>query len=365
MIENQNDYQKTILDNLPFIAYLKDLNGKIIEGNSKLSKYCGIPQEKMAGLILSSIFEPFEYETIIKEDEYIVENKKTIIYERKLKLADREKEWYRVIKSPILNDKKEVTGITVFLFFIDSERKIEAKKETFVATLTHDLKTPTIAQIRIIELLLNDTCGKISDEQKDMLEQMLKSCKYMLSMISQVLNTYKFEYGQAKLTCEKLDLVKLTEECLPELINLADEKNLKLKVKVSAKDKIVYGDRIQLKRVLVNMIANSVSYAYKDTEIEIMIKEDEKMLSFYTINSSPYIPPDTMGRLFKKYVSNSSDAKYNKTGTGLGLYLSEKIITAHNGSIIAYSDKNNKNTFGFKIPKASCISNIQDSILTV
>ena len=96
-----------------------------------------------------------------------------------------------------------------------------------------------------------------------------------------------------------------------------------------------------------------------------MIKEDEKMLSFYTINSSPYIPPDTMGRLFKKYVSNSSDAKYNKTGTGLGLYLSEKIITAHNGSIIAYSDKNNKNTFGFKIPKASCISNIQDSILTV
>ena len=80
----------------------------------------------------------------------------------------------------------------------------------------------------------------------------------------------------------------------------------------------------------------------------LIIKQNGNNISFKAKNESPYINPETMESLFKKYVSHA--AKYNKIGVGLGLYLSKQIINAHNGDIYAQSFKENYNIFGFVLP---------------
>ena len=107
-------------------------------------------------------------------------------------------------------------------------------------------------------------------------------------------------------------------------------------------------DRMQIKRVLTNILGNAISYAYDNTQIDVTIKQDENGIGFEAKNESAYINPETMNNLFKKYVSHA--AKFNKVGVGLGLYLSKQIIDAHDGEIYAKSYEDNHNIFGFILP---------------
>jgi len=105
---------------------------------------------------------------------------------------------------------------------------------------------------------------------------------------------------------------------------------------------------MQIKRVLVNLISNAISYAYNDTEIEVAVLKFKDFVKVKIGNSSPYINPSVLESLFQKYVTHA--AKYNKIGVGLGLYLSKQIVHAHNGQIGAMSFEDNKNIFEFTIP---------------
>ena len=228
-----------------------------------------------------------------------------------------------------------MTSIVVFLENINERKEAEQGKETYVATLTHDLKTPTIAQIRMLELLLDGACGELNSEQTEIMEQMLKSARYMLGMISKVLTVYKFENGSMKFEFSEFNLKELMFECIDELSTLLDERNLTLETEILTDNCIIAADKMQI----------------KNTEVKISLEKEDENLIFKTTNSSPYIPPDILNTLFKKYVSNPAHSKFDGIGTGLGLYLTEKIISAHNGRIIAKSSEENKNTFGFIIPK--------------
>ena len=126
------------------------------------------------------------------------------------------------------------------------------------------------------------------------------------------------------------------------------EKNVTIHINKEGRNFDTECDRMQIKRVLTNLLGNAISYAYNNTQILINIKQDGNNISFDAKNESAYINPETMNNLFKKYVSHA--AKFNKVGVGLGLYLSKQIIDTHNGEIYAKSYEDNHNIFGFTIP---------------
>ncbi len=292
------------------------------------------------------IFDKNIADNINNNDLYVISKMKPVKY----KLEFKPDAIFEIISNPVIKDNKLI-GIITIGRDVTFETKIKIQKDSFVATLTHDLKTPTIAQIRMIELLLSDAFGGMSATQKEMLKQILNSCKYMQGMISYILSTYKFENGKTKLKNESFNFKELVNECCHELNSLNIDKNLKFITKFNLENPVVEGDKTQLKRVIVNMISNAASYAFNNTEIKIMLEDNENEIMFYTINESPYMPSNVINHIFDKYVSGTPCTKFNKTGTGLGLYLSEQIISAHNGKMIAESFADNKNKIGFMIPK--------------
>ena len=104
---------------------------------------------------------------------------------------------------------------------IDSERKLQTQRETFVASLGHDLKNPTIAQIRSLELLLKGSFGELSNEQKELLEMVLDSCRYMNGMLATLLATYRNYGGAIKLNFENFSFSELLQECVTEMLYVA------------------------------------------------------------------------------------------------------------------------------------------------
>ena len=89
---------------------------------------------------------------------------------------------------------------------------IDDLKKNFIETLTHDLKTPILAQIRVLELILQQQFGKLNDEQTEMLQLSLDSCQYMYEMISTLISTYKFENEDFQLNYSYFNIIHLVEE---------------------------------------------------------------------------------------------------------------------------------------------------------
>ena len=239
-------------------------------------------------------------------------------------------------------------------FNVGNNDILEKQKETFVASLSHDLKNPTIAQIRAIELILKGKFGKLVPEQREIMEMLLDSCKYMNAMLGSILTTYRTDKGKVELKSEKVSISDLAEECIDEMIFLAKDKNIKINFENTAKC-TVWGDTVQLRRVIMNLLTNSIKYAYPHTELRIKTYNDNNYACFQFENKSPYLTPDKCEKIFAEYISYSK----TNTGIGLGLYASKKIVEAHNGIIFVKSFENETNIFGFKIPSDESYKNIK------
>lgn len=238
------------------------------------------------------------------------------------------------------------------------ENVLERQRETFVASLSHDLKNPTIAQIRAIELILKGKFGKLVPEQREIMEMLLDSCKYMNAMLCSVLATYRTEKGTINLISEKVSITDLAIDCTDEMIYLAKDKGIDIVLEHKTEKEYVWGDRVQLRRVIMNLLSNGIKYAYSKTKLLIEVYNDKNYTCFRFENKSPYLPPDKQRKIFARYISFSK----THSGIGLGLYASKRIVEAHGGTMFVKSYKDDRNVFGFKIPNDECLRNEKRSV---
>ena len=241
---------------------------------------------------------------------------------------------------------------------IENERSIQKQRETFIASLSHDLKNPTIAQIRALELILKGNFGKVAPEQREIMEMVLDSCKYMNAMLCSVLATYKNEEGTINLKSEEVSIADLALECTDEMTYLAKDKNVTIRLENSAQKETVWGDIVQIRRVIMNLLSNSIKYAYSDSELKVFVYNENNYTCFRFENHSPYLPIDKQHKIFARYVSFSK----THSGIGLGLYTSKKIIEAHGGIMFVKSFPDERNIFGFKLPNDEKYKDINRSV---
>ncbi|MBE7710881.1 MAG: PAS domain-containing sensor histidine kinase [Cyanobacteria bacterium SIG31] len=233
--------------------------------------------------------------------------------------------------------------------YINTEKNLQKQRETFVASLGHDLKNPTIAQIRSLELLLKGSFGEISIEQRELLEMVLDSCRYMNGMLASLLATYRDYGGQVELNFEEISLFDLVKECVSEMVYVAKDKGININIVNEAQSGIVQADRVQIKRVIMNLLSNGIKYAYTNTDLSLKMYNNSASIGFEFKNNSNYIPEEKQKAIFAQYVSYAQ--AHNELGIGLGLYASKKIIDGHNGRLYVKSFQENKNIFGFTIPQ--------------
>ena len=207
-----------------------------------------------------------------------------------------------------------------------------------IATLIHDIKTPVIAQERILDMLLNNAFGELNEAQAQIISQVKDSCKYLHNIVYSAMNLYKEHQQGIKLNVETFSMGQLLKEVCIELEGLARLNNQTFKIDLQKCE--VKGDVFQIKRVLINIISNAIKYSKKDSSIEIYVKNTEGKLLFMVKNHSRQAV-DT-AKIFNKFEST--------TNSGLGLYLVNQVIEAHGGCVFAKSEGENKYCIGFVIP---------------
>ncbi len=224
------------------------------------------------------------------------------------------------------------------------------QRDTYISTLNHDLKIPTIAQIRALELLLDESMGSINSAQKEIINSTLDSCRYMYEMLSTITSTYKYENKDFILDFEHIEVLRFVDSCFENSIRRMKDKNVK--VILRSKDAVlnIFADRLQLKKALENLIDYCVSSAYENTNIicELKRARDEENIFISIVFESPYLSSEKLNNMFNMYSTPSE--KMDKVGSGLGLYLAKQIIEAHKGEISVESNENNFSTYKIKLP---------------
>lgn len=336
---------KSLLENIPMIIYMQDVSMNYITGTKPSKIFIENGNDTFSGIRINP--DEYKKEELV-ENDFVCKNNKMTVKKKAFKDQKRNTHWYKLYKVPINDLYGNTMGVMTLADNIDDETQLQSQRESFVASLGHDLKNPTIAQIRSLELLINGNFGNLNDEQKEILDMVLDSCRYMNGMLSSLLATYRNYDGVITLIFENFSFTELVDECISEMIYVAKDKDVKIHLLKDFDNIKIYADRIQIKRVIMNLLSNGIKYAYKESVLKILISNNNKTLSFQFENNSPYISEEKQKAIFAQYVSFAST--HNEIGIGLGLFASKKIIEGHNGKIFVSSYKEGRNIFGFKIP---------------
>lgn len=234
---------------------------------------------------------------------------------------------------------------------VSLQKDTERLRDDFIATLTHDLRTPLLAAIQTLKFFLDGSLGELEDKQRVLLSTMLQSNEDLLGLVNALLEVYKFESGKLTLCKTVFPVKELVTHCFDELKPLADNKNLEFVLNCDIDDNInICADKGEIKRVIINLCGNAVNYTNKGGKIEIFAKAEEGDLIFSVSDNGNGIPKEDIPHLFMRFSQGTS--KKRSTGTGLGLYLSRQIVEAHGGKIWLESKINKGSEFSFLLPNS-------------
>ncbi len=248
------------------------------------------------------------------------------------------------IKLSLDDDKKRYV---ILIKDVTNEREVETLKEDFVATLTHDLKVPIVAESNIINFLLDGKFGEISDKQQVALLNMKNSNQELVELVQIILETYKIKETGINLIKENIMLSKFIADIVNETQPIAKNSGITICFEME-RDINVFADPMQLERVIKNLISNAISHSNTKDRIDIKIGEIPNFVTISVIDYGQGIPQKELKLIFNKYYSAAK--KFRKIGTGLGLYLSQQIVKSHGGEITVNSEENVRTEFCVKLP---------------
>jgi signal transduction histidine kinase len=252
-----------------------------------------------------------------------------------------------------INGKKE-EGFICVLGDVSTSKELDRVKETYVATLTHDLKTPLLAQQMVLETLGTGKIGPITEEQRKLLLGAKDSVQDLVDMVNSTLLFYKLESSHVTLHRQRVQLPQLARDVMNTLQPLAEKREMRLELDTGLDLPDVWIDAVQMKRVFHNILSNAISYSRRQTPIRVSIfaEHDDNIaggrLLVEITNQGKGIPKDELPKVFDKYYSLSR--KFKQIGTGLGLYISKRIVELHGGKIWAESQVDKETRFILTLP---------------
>jgi signal transduction histidine kinase len=247
-----------------------------------------------------------------------------------------------------VKEKTKITGL-VAIFANTTDRVIlQQQREDFVATLTHDLKTPVLATNRAIRFLLEGDFGDIAESQREILDTILQSNTALYSLVQTLLDVYQFDSGVKKLQMRHCNLSSIIVQMVAEIMPLAQGKKVELITILPEKSKEVLCDDDEIRRVIQNLIDNSLKFTPSGGTITVSMKQDDNHTIVSVVDTGKGILKEHKAKLFQRFWQAGSTGRYYAS-TGLGLYLCRRIVESHNGKIWCESTPGEGSTFAFEL----------------
>lgn len=277
-------------------------------------------------------------------------------------IAVRESLYQKVIQ-PILRFISAVLiscilSVLVFTFLVKRFKKVQTgheeelqkTKDELLALASHQLRTPATSVRQYIGMLNLGYFGDLNPEQKSIAKKAYASNERQLEVIDQVLYVAKADSGQLMLAPELLDLKVLAKEIIDEFQDVAQEKNIALEYIASPKKVECKADRRYVRMIIENLISNAIKYSHEGLAVKVRVSATNNYASIKVIDHGVGIAHEDRSKLFQKFTRIQNPLSQKEGGSGLGLFLANKLAEAHHGKIIVDSEPEKGSSFTLKLP---------------
>jgi len=241
-----------------------------------------------------------------------------------------EKETLHISIVPTGEKDSILVGHVIFLRNVTSYKELDFAKTNFIATVSHELKTP-ISSIKLsLQLLENAEIGHLNDEQKNLVESIKDDATRLLKITGELLNMTQVESGNIQLSIMPADPKEILLYAINATQTQADQKQIKFNIECPESISKVQADNEKTAWVLTNLISNAIRYSYDNSTIYLSIIETKNNVQISVRDRGQGIAPQYKDKVFDRYFRVPGT---KKEGTGLGLSISKEFIEAQGGQI--------------------------------
>ncbi|MCX6122386.1 MAG: ATP-binding protein [Ignavibacteriales bacterium] len=223
-------------------------------------------------------------------------------------------------------------------------------KNKFLGMAAHDLRNPLSTIKGYLELFLTDALGKLTVDQREVLNDMNQSSDHMLELINDLLDVTAIETGNLQLKRETTEIGELLHAAQASLRVLAHAKSIEIILDLPEVLPVLQIDQARIKQVLTNLITNALKYSFSHTTVTLNVRVFEKEVWIAVKDQGQGIPVEEMKHLFKEFSRTSVKPTAGEKSIGLGLAITRRIVDAHGGIIWVDSEIGKGSTFTFSLP---------------
>lgn len=255
--------------------------------------------------------------------------------------------YYNVLVTNLKQEEDKRYGLVVLFQNITELKEIEKLKGDFIATVSHEFKTPITSIMMGASLIGDKAAGGLNKKQKEILSTITEETEKLLNLVNNLLNLYKLESKKSVFKIEECSIEAIVENSVKSFANEAIERNINLEYNIIGNNFKVRVDFDKTAWVLNNLIANALKFTNPGDEILIrsFIKENNICISVKDTGCG--IPENYVEKVFEKFVQVEGT---EHRGTGLGLAIAKEIVEAQGGEIWCESKIGQGSTFTFTLP---------------
>ena len=245
-----------------------------------------------------------------------------------------------------LTNENQKAGQVIVLKNITPFKELDVAKTNFIATVSHELKTPLASSDFSLKLLEDERVGTLTAEQKELVQSLKDDNKRLLRILSELLDLSQVESGKIHLNLQPIQADILVRRAVESVQNVAREKNISIKREVKENLPDIKIDTDKTVWVLNNFLTNAIRYSSRDSEVIINVDKKDGSMQFSVKDFGKGIASEYKDKIFDRYFRVPG----SKEGTGLGLAICKEFIETQGGKIWVESEIGGGSRFGFSFP---------------
>ncbi len=333
---------ETIIRNMSDMIIGLDENDRILFANPVACNLLGVKEIDMI-----TVYAP---DFALKNDLF-----RTLIRDQAdkvIKIFADNKESYFSKETLEIKNADTVLGKVILLKNITKFQELDKAKTNFIATISHELKTP-ISSIKLsLKLLSDERIGHLNQEQQQLIGNIMEDSQRLLTITGELLDLAQVETGHIQLNIQSTDPQAILDYSLEAVKIPARQKQVNIQIDLVQNMPLILADQEKTAWVLINLLSNALRYSPEKGNIMLTIKETENQVEFSVLDFGKGIEEQYRKLIFDRFFRVPSEINFEKNGSGLGLSISKDFIESQGGSIGVESTVDQGSRFWFALNKA-------------
>lgn len=328
---------ETVINSLKDASIGIDRNGTVLFANTRALQLLNLSETDMIGKSSEALAQKNDLFRFLWGNES----------DQPFRIVVNDKEQFFSKETIDISDAEGSIGNMIALKNITPYKELDVAKTNFIATVSHELKTPLASSDFSLKLLEDSRIGSLNEEQKELVKSLKADNQRLLKILSELLDLSQVESGKMQLHITEVDPSAPVRRAVAAVEAAAHEKQIQVAATIAQGLPNIRADEEKTAWVLINFLTNAIKNSGENTQVHVKVVLEDQSVTFSVEDHGRGIAPEYQQRIFDRFYKVPGTGR---TGTGLGLSISKEFIEAMGGRIGVESQPGQGSRFYFNLP---------------